>query len=60
MDILGFLRGNKTIMIAVGLIVYLGTQMINGTEADPNVVNGLLAGGLWTLRLGMKNGTSPK
>ena len=55
MDILGFLRGNKTIMIAFGLLLYIGLNMVNGTEADQNIVNALLGGGLWTLRLGMKN-----
>ena len=54
--LLGYLRGNKTIMVAVGLLLYIGLNMFNGTEADQNVVNALLGGGLWTLRLGIKNG----
>ncbi len=58
MDILAFLRGNKTIMIAIGLLLYVGTNIVNGTEADQNVVSALLGGGLWTLRLGMKNGAT--
>ena len=56
MDILGFLRGNKTIMIAVGLLSYLAINAINGTEPDQNMVYALLGGGMWTLRLGIKNG----
>ena len=58
-DILGFLRGNKTFMIVVGLIVYIVVNMVNGTETDQNIVNGLLAGSIWTLRLGVKNGSKP-
>ena len=54
--ILEYLRGGKTMMISAGLLLYIAIQAINGETADPNIVNALLAGGLWTLRLGIKNG----
>ncbi len=60
MDIAGFLRGNKTFMVVAGLLVYIGVKMVNGTEADPNIVYALLGGGLGTLRMGIKNGDSKK
>lgn len=60
MDVLGFLRGNKTFMVAVGLVLYGGQALINKTEVDPNIVAVLLGGGLWTLRLAVKNGSKPK
>ena len=52
-DILGFLRGKKTFMVALGLIAYMGRSAITGEPADPNIVYALLGGGMWTLRLGM-------
>lgn len=60
MDILGFLKGNKTYMIVVGLLIYIAINAVNGSETDPNIVNALLGGGLWTLRLGIKNGDGKK
>lgn len=57
-DIPKFLQGNKTFMIVVGLLVYIGVNMVNKTEADPNIVYALLGGSLWTLRLGVKNGSN--
>lgn len=60
MDILSYIRGNKTFMIVLGMLAYLGINAVNGTEADPNTINALLAGGLWTLRLGMKSGDGKK
>jgi len=60
MDILGYLRGNKTFMIVLGLLGYIGVNMANGVESDPNVVNALLAGSVWTLRLGVSNGGKAK
>ena len=60
MDILGYLRGNKTFMIVLGLLAYIGVNAVNGVESDPNIVNALLAGSVWTLRLGMKDSVKAK
>ena len=57
--IIGFFRGGKTITIVAGLLLYMGFQTVNGAEIDQNVVNALLAGSIWTLRLGVKNGSKP-
>ena len=54
--ILEYLRGGKTMMISAGLLLYIAIQAVNGETADPNIVYALLGGGMWTLRLAIKNG----
>lgn len=53
-------KGNRTIATVIALFVYLVVNWINGTEADPMIVDSLIGGAFLFTRLGMQNGEKAK
>ena len=56
-QLLGLIKGRKTIGLGAALIVYLLISAVTGQETDQNIINAILASMGIALRMGMANDT---